>query len=74
MQTLLETQDPVLLSFAQAVLRDAGIEFHVFDANISITEGSVGIFPRRLCVADGEVGKARRALEAADLKGDLTSG
>ncbi len=72
MYTVMETQDPVLLSFAQAVLRDVGIDAHVFDSNISFTEGSVGIFPRRLCVADALACPARQALEDAGLKGELT--
>lgn len=71
MQTILETQDPVLLSFAQAVLRDAGIEAHVFDTNISFTEGSVGIFPRRLCVVEAVALAARQALLDAGLEKDL---
>lgn len=72
MHTLIETQDPVLLSFAQAVLRDAGIEAHVFDANISMTEGSVGIFPRRLCVAEPLALPARQALLDAGLEENLS--
>ncbi len=67
----METQDPVLLSFAQAVLRDAGIESHVFDSNISFTEGSVGIFPRRLCVIKEQALAARQALLDAGLDKDL---
>ncbi len=72
MHTLIETQDPVLLSFAQAVLRDAGIDAHVFDSNISFTEGSVGIFPRRLCVIEAEARGARQALLDAGLEKDMT--
>jgi len=74
MHTLLETQDPVLLSFAQAVLRDAGIESQVLDANISIMEGSIGILPRRLVVADRLQTPARQALADADLEEHLKAG
>ncbi|GAB5469610.1 MAG: hypothetical protein Kilf2KO_26400 [Rhodospirillales bacterium] len=72
MRCVMQTPDPVLLSFAQAVLRDAGIEAHVFDVNIAITEGSVGIFPRRLCVVESLERPARLALEDAGLSADLT--
>ena len=67
----MQTQDPVLLSFAQAVLKDVGIPSHVLDANISIAEGSVGILPRRLCVAADDKDAARRALLEAGLEKDL---
>ena len=52
MRELILTTDPVLLSFVQSILRDAGIEALVFDQHISIVEGSIGAFPRRLMVPD----------------------
>ena len=72
MQTLLQTNDPVLLSFAQSLLGDAGIECTVFDANISILEGSIGVFPRRLIVSAKDLLQARRVLQEAGLSGELT--
>ena len=33
-----------------ALLRDAGIKAHVFDANISALEAGIGAFPRRIMV------------------------
>ncbi|MEO1193581.1 MAG: DUF2007 domain-containing protein [Pseudomonadota bacterium] len=72
MRCVLQTQDPVVLSFAQAVLSDAGIESHLFDVNMSMTEGSVGIFPRRLCVVDALERPARQALLDAGLKDEIT--
>lgn len=71
MRSLIETADPVLLSFAEAVLKDAGIECRILDANISAVEGSIGILPRRLCVAEALVRPARQVLEDAGLGGDL---
>ena len=50
MKELLNTNDAVLISYATALLRDAGIEHTVFDANMSVIEGSIGVLPRRLMV------------------------
>jgi len=71
MLTVLQTNNPVLLSFAQAVLTEAGIEFVVFDNNISLVEGSIGVFPRRLMVAEDDLARARMALWEAGLAGEL---
>ena len=50
MRELLNSNDAVLISYATALLRDAGIEYSVFDGNMSIVEGSIGVLPRRLMV------------------------
>jgi hypothetical protein len=71
MQPVLMTTDPVLLSFAHAVLGEAGIAGRVADQYTSAIEGSVGIFPRRLLVATADVERARRALTDAGLAADL---
>ncbi|MFD2264618.1 DUF2007 domain-containing protein [Lacibacterium aquatile] len=56
MHTVLTTNDPVKLSYAQALLTDSGIESVVADGFTSVVEGSLGILPRRLMVLheDGE--------------------
>ncbi len=66
MKELFRTNDVVYLSFAQAVLKDAGIETLVFDGYMSILEGSIGVLPRRLMVADDDEAAARRLLAAAE--------
>ena len=50
MEHLVSTTDSVRLSFLLALLRDAGIRAHVFDANISALEAGIGAFPRRIMV------------------------
>jgi hypothetical protein len=50
MREILRSNDPVLLNFAETLLRDAGLEPAVLDSNISVIEGSIGAFPRRLLV------------------------
>jgi hypothetical protein len=65
MRDVLTTTDPVLLNFAEAVLRDAGIESVVFDSHMSIMDGSLGILPRRLMVTDSDFERAKFVLTGA---------
>ncbi len=62
MKEILRTNDLVRLSWLSALLKDAGIESVVLDGNMSVIEGSVGILPRRLMVADDRVAEARAIL------------
>lgn len=64
---ILRTNDAVLLSFAEALMRDAGIAFLVADQNMSIIEGSIGILPRRLLVDGEDAMQARRILMEAGI-------
>ena len=61
----MRTNDPVLLSWARAVLDEAGIMAFVFDRHTSIVEGSIGAIQQRIMVADDEFEEARRIIEAA---------
>lgn len=74
MHDLLRTNDPVLVSFVEALLRDAGLSCHVADTNMSVVEGSIGIFPRRVMVADDALAAARRVLIDAGLAAELIDG
>jgi hypothetical protein len=65
MVELLRTNDPVLLSFAEAVLREAGFHPWIADTHMSILDGSIGALPRRLLVPDEMEEEARSALEEA---------
>jgi hypothetical protein len=67
MRELIVTNDPVLISYAEALLKDQGIEAMVFDRNISLMEGSIGAFPRRLVIPDEVWAKAAEILNAAGL-------
>lgn len=62
MQELLRTNDVVRLEYVRAVLGEEGIETFVFDGYMSITEGSIGILPRRLMVAQEDADRARTIL------------
>jgi len=71
MEELMRTNDPVLLSFAQALLKDAGIQSHIFDQNMSVLEGSIGVLARRLLVGEADAQRAREVLEEAGIAGEL---
>lgn len=61
----------VTLSFAQAVLKDAGIESFLFDMNSSVLDGSTTIVRRRLMIVDEDEAEARELLEAAGIGHEL---
>jgi hypothetical protein len=67
MRELLLSNDAVMMSFAQAVLREEGIESFVADQHMSVVEGSIGAFPRRLLVGNNVLTQARRLLDEAGL-------
>jgi hypothetical protein len=74
MTELLRTNDAVLISAVEALLGGAGIECMVADKYMSVLEGSLGILPRRVLVADDEVARARKVLSDAGLGHALTPG
>lgn len=71
MEELLRTNDPVLLSFAEALLKDAGIPSHIFDQNMSVLEGSIGVLARRLLVREADAEAARKLLYDAGIASEL---
>ncbi|MDP6829863.1 MAG: DUF2007 domain-containing protein [Alphaproteobacteria bacterium] len=64
---LLRSNDMVLLSWVEVYLRDAGIESVLLDQHISVVEGSIGAFNRRLMVLDEDEARARGLLAEADI-------
>ena len=65
MRELVRTTDPVLVSWLEEALRAEGIESLVLDRHMSILEGSIGILPRRVMVADDDLAAARLILRRA---------
>jgi hypothetical protein len=65
MRELVRTNDAVLISAIEALLKGAHIDHMVVDQNISVLEGSIGIFPRRILVGEDELDAARALLEDA---------
>ncbi len=71
MKELIRTNDAVVLSFAESLMKEAGIGCFIADQGMSILEGSLGLLPRRFLVADEEADEARQILVDAGLEGEL---
>lgn len=65
MKELLRSNDPVRLSWIEALLAGEGIPAVIFDQYTSIIEGSIGAIQRRLMVADDDLEAARNLLAEA---------
>jgi hypothetical protein len=72
MREILRSIDPVVVSFVEALLRDAQLTFHVADRHISAVEGGISAFPRRILVLDADESEARRLLCDAGLENELS--
>ncbi len=62
MKELLRTTDMTVIAFAQALLEGEDIACFAMDVNMSVLEGGIGIFPRRLMVHPDNHGAAERVL------------
>jgi hypothetical protein len=71
MKDLIRTNNMVLISFIETLLSESGIAYFVADQHISATEGSIGLFPRRIMVDDARHAEARKLLQDADLGDEL---
>ena len=71
MREIVRTNDAVLVSAISALLDGANIQYLVLDQNMSVLEGSLGVLPRRILVADAEERQARRLLQDAGLGREL---
>ena len=70
MKAIVVTPNPATISFAEAVLKEAGIESFVMDRNMSVLEPGIMI-PKRLMVLGEDEAEARAALEDAGLGKEL---
>jgi hypothetical protein len=71
---LVRTNDPVVISFIEALLRDAGIVHFVADQNMSVAEGSLGILARRVMVEEERLEEARALLSDAGIADEIRNG
>ena len=62
MEELFRTNNPVDITFAEALLSAEDIDCFVFDVHMSILDGSIGILPRRVMVATRDAFMARAIL------------
>nr|WP_321249321.1 DUF2007 domain-containing protein [uncultured Ruegeria sp.] len=67
MEELLRSTDPTILAFASALLEGEDIDCFQMDVNMSILEGGIGIFPRRLMVRTDDLIRAERVMRDNDI-------
>ncbi|TRW99272.1 DUF2007 domain-containing protein [Paracoccus sp. M683] len=67
MKELFRTTDPLRIARALDLLEEQGIPAFQFDQHMSVLEGSIGILPRRLMVADRDHFMAAAVLRDAGL-------
>ena len=66
MHVVLETNDVVFLSLAQAVLKDAAIDCVVLDQEMAMLHGGIDAIRMRLCVADTQANRAQELIDALE--------
>ena len=71
MREIVRTNDAVLITAVEALLKGAGIQHMVLDQHMSVLDGSLGMLPRRIVVEEDMVGRARRLLVDAGLGHEL---
>jgi hypothetical protein len=72
MKELIRTNDAVVISFVESLLKDAGIGCLVADQNMSVLDGSIGILPRRIMVLEDDMTTARRILADAGIANEIS--
>jgi len=71
---LIRTNDAVIISFVESLMRDAGIGCFVADQNMSVLDGSIGVLPRRILVAEDDALQARKLLIDAGMADEMKDG
>jgi Putative prokaryotic signal transducing protein len=71
MREIVRTNDAVLITAIEALLKGADIRHLVLDQNMSVLDGSLNMLPRRIVVDDENVQRARRLLTDAGLGHEL---
>ena len=71
MVELLRTNDLVLITAVEAMLKAEDIGCFVADQHMSTLEGSLGFLQRRIMVPDDEIEQARQLLREAGLGDEL---
>ena len=67
MKELLRSTDPTIIAFASALLEGENIDCFQMDVNMSVLEGGIGIFPRRLMVRTDDHEAALRVMQDNDI-------
>ncbi|WP_299043443.1 DUF2007 domain-containing protein [uncultured Tateyamaria sp.] len=67
MKELLRSTDPTIIAFASALLEGEDIDCFQMDVNMSVLEGGIGIFPRRLMVRADDYDAALKVVTDNDI-------
>ncbi|MDB9945479.1 DUF2007 domain-containing protein [Ascidiaceihabitans sp.] len=67
MKELLRSTDPTIIAFATALLSGEDIDCFQMDVNMSVLEGGIGIFPRRLMVRPDDHDMAVKVMSDNDI-------
>ncbi|WP_424927192.1 DUF2007 domain-containing protein [Amaricoccus tamworthensis] len=67
MKEIIRTTDPTIIAFCTALLRAEDIDCFVLDVHMSVLEGGIGLFPKRLVVAQRDAFMARAVLRDNDV-------
>ena len=73
MHELVRTNDAVLITAIEALLKSANIPCFIADQNMSVMEGSLGFLPQRVLVPDDHKERAKQLLIEAGYGSDLKS-
>ena len=71
MREIVRTNDAVLITAIEALLKGAYIPYLVLEQNMSVLEGSIGMLPRRILVDECCAEDARWLLTEAGLGHEL---
>lgn len=71
MEEILRTTAALDVTFAEALLKGEGIRCFVVGENMAALEGSIGIFPRRLMVAEADAFVAAAVLRDNGIESGL---
>jgi len=72
MVEIARSNDPVVISFVQALLKDDGIDAIVADQNMAVIEGSITVWRRRVLVPADHEDRARAIIADAELDTELS--
>ena len=67
MKELVRTNDLVLITLIEVLLKEQSVDYLVFDQNMSVLEGSIGVLPRRIMARNDDFDRARKILIDADI-------
>ena len=74
MVEILRTNDLVLITVIESILKAERVAYFIADQHMAAVEGSLGFLPRRILVDSEEKERARRLIAEAGLGKELLDG